>query len=245
MRVIGIIPARYQSSRFPGKPLVDINGKSMIRRVYERVSLCNKVSEVLVATDDKRIEEHVRNFGGKAVITSSDHQTGTERCAEAFQLFENEFEIVVNIQGDEPFINPEQISSAIDCFNSGSVQIATLVKKITFQEELLDPNLARVVLGDQNNILYFTRQVIPFFRDIPIEKWLSVFTYYRHVGLYAFRPDVLSEIVKLPMAPPEKAESLEQLRWLYYGDKIKAAITDIESFSVDTPEDLSKIINRF
>ncbi|MCD4735016.1 MAG: 3-deoxy-manno-octulosonate cytidylyltransferase [Bacteroidales bacterium] len=245
MRVIGIIPARYQSSRFPGKPLVDIKGKSMIRRVYEQVSSCNNVTEVLVATDDKRIVDHVQDFGGKVVMTSSDHQTGTERCAEAFQLFNKEFEIVVNIQGDEPFIDPEQINSVISCFKTESVQIATLVKRITDREELSDPNLVRVVLGDQNNILYFSRQIIPYFRDDPIEKWLVNYTYYRHVGLYAFRPGVLTEIVKLPMAPPEKAESLEQLRWLYYGYKMKAAITDIESHSVDTPEDLLKIINRF
>ncbi|MBN1340404.1 MAG: 3-deoxy-manno-octulosonate cytidylyltransferase [Bacteroidales bacterium] len=243
MNVLGIIPARYASVRFPGKPLVEIHGESMIMRVYNQAMKCISLSEVVVATDDERIYAHVEASGGKALMTSASHRSGTERCSEAYRLVQGHFGVVINIQGDEPFIRPEQISQVVECFENNDIQIATLIKKIASPEELFDINVVKAVPGENNNILYFSRHPVPFLRGVEPEHWISQHLFYKHIGLYGYRAPVLSKLATLQTCPPEKAESLEQLRWLYHGFRITAAITETESLSVDTPEDLSKFIN--
>ena len=248
MKFIGIIPARYNSSRFPGKPLHIIEGKSMIRRVYEQCSQSSVLSVLAVATDDVRIFDHVKSFGGNVVMTSPAHTCGTERCYETFQLLlaENNLsvnDVVINIQGDEPLIDPKQIELVCSLFKSDEVQIATLIRKIDTEADLTSNTVMKVVTDKNNKALYFSRNVIPFLADTDESKRLSAHTYYMHVGIYAYRAAILNEIVKLPQSALEKAESLEQLRWLENGYPIHVELTDIVSHSVDTPQDVEKIIN--
>jgi 3-deoxy-manno-octulosonate cytidylyltransferase (CMP-KDO synthetase) len=243
----GIIPARYASSRFPGKPLVTIGGKTMIQRVYEQASA--SLDAVYVATDDTRIYDAVIDFGGNAVMTSSEHQSGTDRCAEAVNILIKEkgikADVVVNIQGDEPFIRPEQIDLLVSCFAHKSVGIATLVRKVEPGEDITSINHPKVVLDLSGNALYFSRSVIPFIRDAEMSKWTLLHPYYRHIGLYAYRADILKRITLLPMSSLEKAESLEQNRWLENGFSIKTALTQWESLCIDTPADLESATKFF
>lgn len=241
MNILGIIPARYASSRFPGKPLADIAGKSMIQRVYEQAKKCVRLSEVIVATDDARIFEHVRGFGAAAVMTSADHQSGTDRCAEVAEKH-SRYDVVVNIQGDEPYIDPLQISQLVSCFDDPGTQIATLVKKITADQELHSANSPKVIINTRWEAIYFSRSALPHIRGQQPQNWLQHFTYYKHIGIYGYQADILRQITKLPVSALEKAESLEQLRWIENGYKIKVAQTGIETIAIDTPEDLNRLI---
>jgi len=242
MNILGIIPARYASTRFPGKPLVDIAGKSMIQRVYEQSKKCVHLAEVILATDDERIYKHVHDFGGSAIITSPNHQSGTDRCAEV-ALQHPQYDVIINIQGDEPFIDPEQISKLAFCFKDAGTQIATLVKKIGANEELFNINSPKVVINKLSEAVYFSRSPLPHIRGQEPENWLNHFTYFKHIGIYGYRADVLQQITKLPVSSLEKAESLEQLRWIENGYRIKVAETELETFAVDTPDDLEKFSN--
>jgi 3-deoxy-manno-octulosonate cytidylyltransferase (CMP-KDO synthetase) len=237
MRILGIIPARYASSRFPGKPLVDIAGKSMIQRVYEQAKKCDHLTEVIVATDDARIFDHVLAFGGMAVMTLSSHQSGTDRCAEV-ALAHPQYDIVINVQGDEPYIDPEQITKLAVCFNSADVQIATLIKRVKDDRELHNPNSPKVVVNKLSEAVYFSRSALPHIRGEEPQNWLEFYPYFKHIGIYGYRADVLQQITKLPVSPLEKAESLEQLRWIENGYRIKVAETELETHAIDTPEDL-------
>ncbi|MBW4889603.1 3-deoxy-manno-octulosonate cytidylyltransferase [Mucilaginibacter sp. HMF5004] len=241
MKVLGIIPARYASTRFPGKPLVDIGGKSMIQRVYEQAKKCTALSDVFVATDDERIFNHVQQFGGKAVITSDTHQSGTDRCAEVAQKHP-EYNIIINIQGDEPFIDPEQIAKVISCFDETGTQLATLIKKINTTEELYNLSSPKVIVNKLSEAIYFSRSAIPHVRGEEPQRWLYHNTYYKHIGIYGYRADILQQVTQLPVSSLEKAESLEQLRWIENGYRIKVAETDLETSAIDTPEDLEKLI---
>ena len=239
MKYTAIIPARYASTRFPAKPLAMLCGKPVIQRVYEQVS--RVLDDVFVATDDERIFRAVENFGGRAVMTREDHKSGTDRCFEAYQKIGNKADVVINIQGDEPFIHPDQICALQACFQDPATQIATLVKPFTAADGLLalqNPNSPKVVISDDNRALYFSRSVIPYLRGIPQEEWLSRHVFYKHIGLYAYRAETLREITVLPQSTLEKAESLEQLRWLDHGYVIKVGQTDRETIGIDTPEDL-------
>ena len=245
MKFIGIIPARYESSRFPGKPLVDIQGKSMIQRVYEQC-LKAKLNRVVVATDDERIFEHVKNFGGEIVMTSNSHESGTDRIAEAAKILQlSEDAIILNIQGDEPFIDPEDINTLAHCFNEERTQIATLVKVIKDVEILLSSNSPKVALGLRGQALYFSREAIPHLRGVEKKDWLSKQTYYQHVGIYAFKHATLNAISKLPMGVLEQSEGLEQLRWLENGYSIQTAGITSECIAIDSPEDLIRIDKKF
>jgi 3-deoxy-manno-octulosonate cytidylyltransferase (CMP-KDO synthetase) len=237
MSILAIIPARYASSRFPGKPLVDIAGKSMIQRVYEQAKKCVQVAEVIVATDDDRIFDHVTTFGGVAVITSADHQSGTDRCAEV-ALKHPQYDIIINIQGDEPYIDPEQISKLAACFNSPDTQLATLIKKIQTEHELFNTNSPKVVINKLSEAVYFSRSPLPHIRGYEQQNWLSHYTYFKHIGIYGYRADILQQVTRLPVSSLEKAESLEQLRWIENGYRIKVAETELETHAIDTPDDL-------
>lgn len=246
-KILGLIPARYASTRFPGKPLADIGGKPMIQRVYERAS--SILEYAYVATDDDRIANVVRSFGGRVVMTADTHKSGTDRCAEALNKVEAElgikFHAVINIQGDEPFIEPKQIELLASAFDNEQTEIATLVKPVDNQADLISPNKPKVVLSLEGNALYFSRQPIPYLRGVEIEKWLdSDIKYYNHIGMYGYRSDVLGKITKLPLGILEKTESLEQLRWLENGYSIKVLETELESLSIDTPEDLQALKDR-
>lgn len=238
MNFIGIIPARFQSTRFPGKPLAELGGQPIIQRVYENTK--KALAEVYVATDDERIYRAVEAFGGKAVYTSPNHQSGTDRCAEAAQKIAGQvqFDVVINIQGDEPFIRTEQIEGLKDCFNFPETEIATLIKPITNPDEITNMNRPKVVINQNQEAMYFSRSPIPFVRDVCPEEWIGRNTFYSHIGMYAYRYDVLLELTKLPVGVLEKAESLEQLRWLENGYRIKTAQTSFENIGIDTPEDL-------
>ena len=233
MNITGIIPARFASTRFPGKPLTDINGKTMIRRVYEQASKSKLLQQVIVATDDERIMNEVRNFGGRVVMTSANHQNGTERCAEAASAIQAD--VIINIQGDEPFIYPEQIDLLAACFTDSEVEIATLIKPQQYSKELLNPARIKVVVNKRMEAMYFSRSIIPFERN-----QLNT-TFYKHIGIYGFKKDLLAKLVMLKPTILEETESLEQLRWLENGYRIKCAVTDLESLSIDTPEDLLKL----
>lgn len=233
MNITGIIPARFASTRFPGKPLTDINGKTMIRRVYEQASKSKLLQQVVVATDDERIMNEVRNFGGRVVMTSANHQNGTERCAEAASAILAD--VIINIQGDEPFIYPEQIDLLAACFTDSEVEIATLIKPQQYSKELLNPARIKVVVNKRMEAMYFSRSIIPFERN-----QLNT-TFYKHIGIYGFKKDLLAKLVMLKPTILEETESLEQLRWLENGYRIKCAVTDLESLSIDTPEDLLKL----
>ena len=244
MNFTGIIPARYASTRFPGKPLVIIQGKSMIQRVYEQAKRSKKLSDVVVATDDKRIADHVKSFGGKFIMTSAKHRTGTERCAEVSKKLRlSNKDVVINIQGDEPFIDPAQIDVVCKCFENKETQIATLVKKISDTKELFNPNVVKAVFDKNNFALYFSRNPIPYLREDKQENWLKQHDYYKHIGIYGYKAEVLAALVKLKSTALEKAESLEQLRWLENGYKIKIQETKLESVAIDTPNDLEVISN--
>ena len=241
MKVIAIIPARYASTRFPGKPLAILGGKTVIRRVWEQV--IRVIDDVAVATDDRRIAEAVEAFGGRAVITSPDHRSGTDRCYEAYCLIGGEYDVVVNVQGDEPFISPSQIRALTACFDDESTDIATLVKPFAPSdgiEALENPNSPKVVIDNESRAIYFSRSVIPYLRGVERSEWLARHTFYKHIGMYAFRRDALREVTSLPQSSLERAESLEQLRWLENGYKIGVGITDIETVGIDTPEDLAR-----
>jgi 3-deoxy-manno-octulosonate cytidylyltransferase (CMP-KDO synthetase) len=240
MQILGIIPARYASSRFPGKPLVDIAGKSMIQRVYEQAKKCTDLTEVIVATDDNRIFDHVTAFGGVAVMTSPDHQSGTDRCAEV-ALAHPQYHVVINIQGDEPYIDPEQITKLAGCFATPETQIATLVKQVKTEQELHNPNTPKVIVNKLSEAAYFSRSAIPHIRGEEQANWLEFYPFFKHIGIYGYRADVLQEITKLPISALEKAESLEQLRWIENGYRIKVAETELETYAVDTPEDVDKL----
>jgi 3-deoxy-manno-octulosonate cytidylyltransferase (CMP-KDO synthetase) len=244
MNSIAIIPARYASSRFPGKPLADMDGKPMIQRVYEQA---REVFEtVIVATDDERISGAVTNFGGMALMTSVTHKSGTDRCAEALQLAERKlstiFDIIVNLQGDEPFIQPVQLQLIESCFERAGIQIATLVRPVRDVQELFDPNKPKVVLNKNMEAIYFSRSAIPYYRGAESGNWPDHHNFYIHIGLYAFRREILKAITTLDTTPLEKAESLEQLRWIENGYRIQVAITEQESYGIDTPEDLAKAL---
>ncbi len=238
----GIIPARFASSRFPGKPLALIGDKTMIQRVYEQAS--NSLDLVWVATDDKRIFDKVISFGGKAIMTSSDHMSGTDRCAEAVTLINEEtvpeIDIVINIQGDEPFIKPEQIDLIKHCFTGDEVEIATLVRKVDPGEDIFQPNQPKVILDTKGDAIYFSRAAIPYLRDVKMSDWTLKHVYYKHIGLYAYRTETLKKITKLARSPLEISESLEQNRWIENGFRIRTAITSWESIAIDIPADLEK-----
>jgi len=242
--ILGLIPARFGSTRFPGKPLADIGGKSMIQRVYDQAR--KELKYVYVATDDERIEKAVLKFGGKVVMTSEDHQSGTDRCAEALQkvkkLEKTDFYAVMNIQGDEPFISPEQIGLVAKCFNQTETQLATLVKPIKHTEDLFNPNKPKVVVSKDKKALYFSRSPIPYFRSEDEKDWIDKHQYYNHIGLYGYRSDVLMEITRLPLGQLELAESLEQLRWLENGYSIRVEETNEQAVAIDTPQDLEKLL---
>jgi 3-deoxy-manno-octulosonate cytidylyltransferase (CMP-KDO synthetase) len=240
MNFIGIIPARFQSTRFPGKPLVLLNGKPIVQWVYENAR--KALTEVYVATDDERIFQAVEAFGGKAVYTSADHQSGTDRCAEAACALSQsvKVDVVINIQGDEPFIRPGQVESLKACFETPETQIATLIKPITMAAEITNINRPKVVINEQQEAMYFSRSPIPFVRGCPPDQWLGQQSFYSHVGMYAYRYDILLELTKLPVGVLERAESLEQLRWLENGYRIKTAQTHYENIGIDTPEDLEQ-----
>ena len=244
MKYLGIIPARYASTRFPGKPLVDMGGITMIERVYRQVE--HVLDAVCVATDDQRIADAVNAFGGNVVMTSPDHNSGTDRCYEAYTKIKGDFDVVVNIQGDEPFIHADQIKIVKACFVDETVDIATLVKAFKstddVQETLFNANSPKVVLNKKNEAMYFSRSAIPFVRGEAPERWLESQTFYKHIGLYAYRVNVLKEITQLEQSPLELAESLEQLRWLENGYKIKVGVTQRETIGIDTPEDLEKAL---
>jgi len=243
MKILGIIPARFASTRFPGKPMVQINGKTMIQRVYEQAKKAKSLTDVMVATDDKVIFEHVKSFGGRVVMTDSEHKSGTDRCAEIIEYdIINGWNVAVNIQGDEPFIQPEQIDLVTSCFSAGDVQIATLVKPITSLKELNNPNTPKVVVNKHKEAIYFSRAPIPYVRGIEMNQWLDHGIFYKHIGLYAYRAGILKKISQLEPSPLELMESLEQLRWIENGYKIKVEFTEQESISIDTPEDLEKAL---
>ncbi|MEN7548902.1 3-deoxy-manno-octulosonate cytidylyltransferase [Rapidithrix thailandica] len=237
--ILGIIPSRYASSRFPAKALADIDGKTMIRRVYEQASKAKKLDEIVVATDHEAIVEEVKSFGGNVVMTSENHQSGTDRCYEAYQNFEQKgAEYVVNIQGDEPYLYPEQIDELVDVLQAKNAEIATLIKKIESNQELLNFSEVKVIYNNQNEAIYFSRWPIPFYRGVEESQWYHHLDYYKHIGIYGFRTDILAKICELQPSKLEKAESLEQLRWIENGFKVSLGFTEYESYCVDTPEDL-------
>ena len=244
MSVIGIIPARYASSRFPGKPLVNINGKSMLQRVYEQAKMAKLLNEVIIATDDERILNHVKEFGGIAINTSTEHVSGTDRCYEAYCNYAKHFDYVLNIQGDEPMLNPEQINELCRVAD-GNTEIATQMIRCKSYEELFDKGEVKIVLNTTNEAIYFSRSVIPAIKNSDEKEWHLNFTYQRHVGMYMYKSTILKEISSLKPTLLEKAESLEQLRWIENGFKIKCIQTNYESHCIDTPQDLEKIIKLF
>ncbi len=243
LQFIGIIPARYASTRFPGKALAEIGGKAMIQRVFEQAKLV--FDDVVVATDDDRIRQKVEAFGGRAMMTSDKHLSGTDRCAEAYSLLCRDhakvWDVVVNIQGDEPFIQTSQLELLKSCFDDELTDIATLVKPIESKEELMNPNLPKVALSHNMRAVYFSRSPIPYLRGVNMEQWTEKAVFYRHIGLYAYRSKILKLLAGMEPGRLEMAESLEQLRWLEHGLSIKTAITTAESYGIDTPEDLERI----
>jgi 3-deoxy-manno-octulosonate cytidylyltransferase (CMP-KDO synthetase) len=245
MSALGIIPARYASTRLPGKPLVDLGGQTMIQRVVAQARLAG-LARVVVATDDARILDHVQGFGGEAVLTRADHPSGTDRVWEAFERLGRPAEVtcVVNIQGDEPFIQPAQIDALVGLFTQDPPAIATLIKPVLTEEELFSPHLPKVVTNQRGEALYFSRHPLPYQRQHPAAEWLVHHRYYRHLGLYAYQPEVLRRLTQLPPSPLELAESLEQLRWLEAGFAIQTAITELDAFGIDTPEDVARARQR-
>jgi 3-deoxy-manno-octulosonate cytidylyltransferase (CMP-KDO synthetase) len=243
MKILGVIPARYASTRFPAKALVDVGGKSMIRRVYEQAKKASCFADVVIATDHPEIEAHVKSFGGHVCMTAESHASGTDRCFEALTKQQDTYDYVINIQGDEPFIQPEQIELLASCLD-GATEIATLVKAISDREALFSPNIVKVVLTKSSHALYFSRSTVPYLRNHPSDVWLHVHRYYKHIGMYAYRSDILAKITSLEVGVLEKAESLEQLRWLENGYAIRVAETTTESMGIDTPDDLARALEQ-
>ena len=243
MSILGIIPARYASTRFPAKPLADMGGKSMIRRVYEQAKKSKSLSKVVVATDHEEIYQHVIDFGGDVCMTSTHHASGTDRCYEVLLKENTSFDYVINIQGDEPFIAPEQIDLLASLLD-GDTELATLIKKIDSVEQLFNPNLVKAVVNKHAEALYFSRSPIPYLRNMEQVEWVTHHDFYKHIGMYAYRKDVLEKITQLEISSLEKAESLEQLRWLENGYKIKVKETNIETIGIDTPEDLQNALKH-
>lgn len=262
MKILGVIPARFASTRFPGKPLVKIGNKTMIQHVYEQAQRAQSLSRLVVATDDERILQHVQSFGGEAMMTSETHRSGTDRCAEVVFHLDNEaimqsdtptfysiapkknitlFDAVINIQGDEPFIDPSQIDKIADILRGGEFDIATLVKSIDNDEFIDNPNIVKAVFSSEGRAIYFSRSPIPYLRDVPKHEWAATGYFFKHIGLYGYKTAVLSDIARLTPSHLEKVESLEQLRWLEAGYKIGIGKTDLETIGIDTPEDLEKI----
>lgn len=241
MKIIGIIPARYASTRFPGKPLIDIDGKSMIMRVVDQARKAKRLSAVVVATDDERIAEHVKAFGAEVVMTREDHPSGTDRCYEALMNYGSSFDYVINIQGDEPFIDPAQIDELAAVCN-GETELATQMIPVDSHEVLFDKGEVKIVLNTKNEALFFSRMVIPYIKGVDEKQWHLHHPYFRHVGMYAYRTDVLQALTKLKPSALEMAESLEQLRWLEHGYKIQLVQTTFDSHCVDTPEDVEKVL---
>lgn len=239
--ILGIIPARYASTRFPGKPLADIKGKTMLQRVYEQSCKSKLLSEVIIATDDERIASHCRELGAGYVMTRAEHPSGTDRCFEAYSLRGKKYDYVLNVQGDEPFLDPQQIDSLVKVCD-GNIEIATQMIKCSDHSVLFDPGEVKITLSDNQEALYFSRNVIPFIKNVDQKDWHKHFEYYRHVGMYAYRVDILEKITRLKPSLLEKAESLEQLRWLEHGYRIKCVETDFDSHCVDTPEDIDKVL---
>lgn len=240
---LAIIPARYASTRFPGKPLADMAGKTMIQRVYEQVARTAEIDDVVVATDDERILDHVLGFGGKAMLTRADHPSGTDRVAEVAAGYPDA-EIIVNVQGDEPFIDPRQIAAVVTPFVQPETNIATLAHPISDERALLSPNVVKVVRDQAGRALYFSRHAIPYLRDVPVGQWILAKKHLQHLGIYAFRAEVLQQLTSLPKGELENLESLEQLRWLAAGYKIHVGITDLPAIGIDTPEDMAAAIHR-
>lgn len=241
LHFVAIIPARYASTRFPGKPLALLGGKPVIQRVYEQVSAV--VEDAVVATDDERIFAAVEAFGGRVVMTSTEHRSGTDRCYEAYQKLGKTYDVVINVQGDEPFIAHSQLRAIMSCFDDEQTEIATLVKPFTEEdgiEALENPNSPKVVVDAASKAIYFSRSVIPYLRGVEREEWLKHHTFYKHIGMYAFRSEALREVTALPQSSLERAESLEQLRWIENGYKIGVGISDVETVGIDTPEDLAR-----
>ena len=237
-KYIGIIPARFASTRFPGKPLAMLGGKPIIQRVYEQAS--KALADVCVATDNQRIYQAVEGFGGRAVMTRADHRSGTDRIAEAVEKLGEAWDVVINIQGDEPFITPEQITTLCNCFDDELTQIASLGKPFTSMEALKNSNSPKIVVDNQGFAMYFSRSIIPFVRGVNESEWLKNYPFLKHIGIYAYRCSILKQVTQLPQSSLEKAESLEQLRWLQNGYRIKIGLTDAETIGIDTPEDLQK-----
>ena len=248
MKIIGIIPARYASTRFPGKPLCMIDGKSMIRRVYEQASACSLLTDLLVATDDGRIEKHVKDFGGQVIMTSGLISSGTERCNEVINLLfkknHEQYDLVINIQGDEPYIHPLQIAHIAGCFQDQDVTLATLVKKITSEDDLKNPNVVKVLFDIHSRAIYFSRTALPYIRGKEDQDRINIHTFYKHVGIYGYTPAILHKITGLAESSLERAESLEQLRWIENGYSIYVRETEFESIAIDTPGDLLQITNK-
>ncbi len=242
MKFISIIPARYASTRFPGKPLAMLGGKSVIQRVYEKVS--GVIDETWVATDDERIFNAVESFGGKVVMTRNDHKSGTDRIEEAIEKIGGDYDVVINVQGDEPFIQASQIKTVCECFDDPSTEIATLGKPFgNDMDAINNPNSPKIVVDKKGYAMYFSRSVIPFVRGKESKEWPLSYPFLKHIGLYAYRRNVLAEVTRLPQGELEKAESLEQLRWLENGYRIKVGLTDVETVGIDTPEDLARAEN--
>ncbi len=239
MRVLGIIPARYGSTRLPGKPMIKVKGKTIIQRVYERVARSAVLNELVVATDDVRIYNHVKKFGGNAIMTSYTHRSGTMRCGEVIDKMPD-IDLVINVQGDEPLINPVEIDKLGEFMISHpNVQIGTLVKRIDSVSDIKDPSVAKVVIDRQGRVLYFSRSPIPHVRNYPEDQWLDHGMFYKHIGLYSYTRETLEDISKLESSKLEEAELLEQLNWLYHGYTIHVQETDVESIGIDTPEDVA------
>lgn len=238
MKFIAVIPARYASTRFPGKPLAILGGKTVIQRVYEQVS--SILDEVYVATDDERIRETVVSFGGRAIMTRNDHKSGTDRIQEAVEKIGTDADVVINVQGDEPFIQPSQIETLMKLFDAAETQIGTLGKHFDSIEAVENPNSPKIVTDVRGFALYFSRSIIPFVRGKERAEWLSYYPFLKHLGIYAYRREVLAEVTKLPQSSLEKAESLEQLRWLENGYRIRVGLTDVETVGIDTPDDLAR-----
>ena len=241
MKVVGIIPARYFSTRFPGKPLAMIKGKTMIRRVCEQ-AWKSKLDAVVVATDDMRIADEVLTFGGQYVLTNPNHPSGTDRCREALDMLETHYDAVVNIQGDEPFIDPEQINLLVDLISRDDTQLASLAKRIEDEDDLFGSNAVKVVMDKEGKALYFSRNPIPYMRNLDRKKWLDKGVFYRHIGIYAYKAETLRQVAKLQPSELELAESLEQLRWLENGFSIRMAISESLNISIDSPKDLEKAL---
>jgi len=241
MKILGIIPARYDSTRFPGKPLIDLAGKSMVQRVYEQAKKATSLAEVVVATDSQEIYSAVTAFKGNVIMTSDQHQSGTDRCAEVCIKMIG-YDAIINIQGDEPLIDPKQINLLASCFNDISVDLATLVKKIDKQEELFNYNTPKVIINNRSEAIYFSRQVIPYLKDVAPENYLHNHTFYKHIGIYGYRTTTLGIIASMEVGSLEDSEKLEQLRWIENGCRIKVAITEKESLAIDSPEDVERVL---